>query len=347
MVKPKFRIFVDTNVLISEFFAGNEFQLEKLILVSKVSGSKLLTTTITQFEFAKNAATNVYEKISCIEDEYSRKLIYDITKMKLPELNKGDIYRQKYEDFHKMIVSKTSRKPWNCLDSNNVDLNLVFSKYGRREGIFEEGAKKNQFADAIVFEQIKNQQSDNVPIVIFSKDKDFKLASSKEENIEHVESWENLLGYLEIEDQVPKMQDFLESQEKMIVDMFIELMDANSPDDYELIMTDYIRSVDVKQGPSMKSEQTIYISGIVEIKVELPFGYALNFIPLSKLNLERVDSMRTPIIETIVKIHVNVEMIDHGNHQFSGNIVLRWSRGLLWSWGRIEKYMEWNVDGDQ
>ena len=208
--------------------------------------------------------------------------------------------------------------------------------------MFEEGIKKNQFADAIVFEQIKTQRSDNVPVIILSQDRDFKLASSKEKNIIYMESWGNLLNYLEIEDEAPEMQGFLESQKDIIVDIFVKHMnrtvqqfelrlqtyglqrnnennevDTNA---YGTTIADYIRSVNAQQGPSMRSGKTMYVSGIVTIKAELPSDYALRFTPLWRSYSAHNFIIPSSAIETIFKLEITADMFDCGNHHFSGAI---------------------------
>ena len=314
---PEYRLFVDANVMIAMFLRNRRFQLEKLYLIREVVGAKLLTTTITQYEFAKRAAEIEYEKIRFIENEDIRALIHVNTGVQIQELGKGELYLKMFEEFYSLMVTITSLHPWDCLDSNCIDLNSIFAQYGQKKGMFEEGAKKDQFADAIVFEQMKAVATDEMPVIVFSHDGDFEKVAKEEPHIEHVKSWKELFEFLNIEDGVPEMHGLVEAHTDVIVEAFARII-------VHFDAAQCIRKVETEQGPSIRSGEEIFVSGTVTISAELPQDYPPEYLVRWGISRQRSLGMAAGAIEVSCRIEVTammfVDMIAEEKGIFTGTM---------------------------
>lgn len=170
------------------------------------------------------------------------------------------------------------------MNSNDVELNHVFRQYGRREGLFAEDRKKGQFADAVVFEQIREIATEQVPVVVYSNDVDFEKAAEPEPNLHHVRSWSELLTLLNVEDDVPNIQGFLDAHANEVAATSLRLLltyetpfsgqqqglhwsetGFTEPDTEELV-----RHVVAEQGPSIRFRDQVFVSGTVKIETALP-----------------------------------------------------------------------------
>ena len=344
-VGPKYRLFVDTNVMVELFLRNRRFQLEKLYLIRELVRAELLTTTITQYEFAKKAAEIEYKKIRFIEDEEIRALIHANTDDQIKELGKGELYLKMFEKYYASMVAETSRHSWDCLDSNRIDLNHIFAQYGRKEGMFEEGTKKAQFADAIVFEQMKAVATDEMPVIIFSRDGDFEKVAKEEPHIEHAKSWEELFELLNIEDSVPEMHGLVEAHTDVIVDRFIQRMGERfmdsyeGPDPSEFIAAQYIRSVVAEQDFSMRSGDKILVAGTVTISAELPQDYPPEYLTLWGTARQRAFGIASGAIEVSCKIEVTAIMSAVEKGIFAGLMEIAMSE----PGGHQFMLIDWNV----
>ena len=67
--------------------------------------------------------------------------------------------------------------------------------------------KRSQFADAVVSEQLKRTATSDVPIVIFSRDKNFATVANNTPNTEFASELPELLELLGMKDNVDEEKD--------------------------------------------------------------------------------------------------------------------------------------------
>ena len=278
-VRSQLGIFVDANVMISMLRKNSEFEtqhnhLDILRMVSRARKAILFTSEVTKIEAAKNLAEIDCKIIAPVENPNFRYLLNEMIDVHLPEVDMDELYRQLFIRRSEAIEAATSGGHWECLELTNICLMDIFTQYGQKKGLFADQAKKHQFADAVVFEQIKRRASADFPMFIYSKDKDFERVGRETENIEYAASLPELLALLRMDDNVPETKGFIESHKNLIAnDISMKLdtfcsCEANTEEVEPRKFGDR-RRIDVKQEASIRFENDIVISGRVTIEAKL------------------------------------------------------------------------------
>ena len=281
--RPELWIFVDANVLFSMFSdkKSKKLKFDAFDLLASARNARLLTTDITRIEVAKNLAESDCKLISPIENHRVRERVRKMLKVSLPPVDMPTLYLEAYQGHKKAVEMETSGHNWECLNIGGIQILDVFSQYGEKRGLFFEETKKHQFADAIVFEQIKRKAASDTPVLIFSRDKDFESAARETENVDYADEWMDLLDLLKVHEDIPEVQGFIEEIRDFIVKTIAEKLHHPSreyPDGFKPTTIDYITQVVVESGPSMRYDDRILVSGKVtffaEVPLEVPFSYA-------------------------------------------------------------------------
>ena len=145
-----------------------------------------------------------------------------------------------------------------------------------------------------------------------------------------MKSWEELLGYLNIEDDVPEMQGLVEAHKCVIIEQFVRRLEPyarrrnmgndEGTDTSEMNTAQYIRNVVAEQGPSIRSENEIIVAGTVTVSAELPQDcppeYLMQWEPVRQGGLGPLSGT----IEASCKIEVTAIMTAEENNVFTGEM---------------------------
>ena len=280
-LRPRFGIFVDANILLSVFrgrhsdgFDVLNTELEVLRLISGAASISLFTSEVTRIEAAKNLAENDCELIACVVDPKFRNTVNEMIGVHLPDANTKELYQEAYKRHLGAIETATSGKNWECLKFSNTHLEDIFLQYGQKQGLFADHTKKHQFADAVVFEQIKREATADSPVVIYSRDKDFVQVGREIENIEYAGSLPDLVKLFGMDHKVPEVNGLIEGHSNLIIDNISKRLDtfcfceshAGKPEPRQF---GNICSVEVKQGANIRFANDIIVSGRVTIEAQL------------------------------------------------------------------------------
>ena len=277
----KKKVFFDANVIIGRSKDEKKTWRIKLRFLYAYSDVELLTTDITRVEVAKNRAEKICNKLQPLSNEDVSKLARDIFSMDIQTINKEDMHEKAYDYFLKEITEETSGPHWTCLECKEVDLPGVFMEYGNKRGFFKEGAKKFQFADAIVFELLKEEATDKTPVIIVSRDKDFDVVTEYSGNVKHVKSWAELIDVLGVTENIPEVDDVVEKCESYIVEQalyeLIKIWRETIWGQEEILGQEEsqevrVSNVKISRKSGIRSEKGVIIFGEMQIFYELPKG---------------------------------------------------------------------------
>ena len=311
-----------------------------ILRIIKVKGiARLLTTDITRIEVAKNLAEKDCEIIGPVQKEEFRERMKEMLDVSLPTADMEELYKQAYERHMKDIEDETSVYSWVCLESGRIDLSDIFSQYGEKRGLFTDGVKRHQFADAIVFELLKYEATADMPVFILSHDNDFARVARETENFEYAKTLNDLLDLLRMDDDVPEVRDFIESYRDIITQQAAErlyVFARRDEDEFETRSYVHITKVDVKQRVSIRYENEIYVFGDVIIRAQLPpecpFPYLHSREVAESLNAMDVSEARELIceVDVVAILHDdnNVGITrDDGKKVLHGDLLLTIGRG--------------------
>jgi len=172
--KPPQKVFLDANVVIS---AGKPpggpiiSRVEDLVDAGLV---EILTTDLTIAEVAKKHAENDYDVIKDAARPHFRDIVQEHLGAKLPKITKAEMKQQISKTYHKKVTEMFDRLKATTLPIDEVKPSTVFDDYSNQKGFFSGDGKKDQFADAFIFEAIKAEASEATPVIIVSEDGDFK-----------------------------------------------------------------------------------------------------------------------------------------------------------------------------
>ena len=271
-LRPRLGIFVDANIMFSMFNGKTNYLSELLRVISMAGEASLFTSEVTRIEAAKNLAEDNCKQIAPVKNQEFRKLAKEMIDAHIPDIDMSELYQRTYKRHRQEIEAATSRGRWECLEHSNIQLMDIFSQYGQKQGLFADQTKKYQFADAIVFEQIKRRASTDFPIFIFSRDKDFEKVCRETENIKHAASLPVLFELLGIDDKVPETEGLIEGHKELLIKDISERLDTFCEiHTGELGPTKlgYIRKTHVHQGKSIRFENRIVVPGKVTVIARL------------------------------------------------------------------------------
>ena len=182
----KTKIFFDANMLIGLAEEELETQQIKLNILASHEDVELLTTDVTMIEVAKNRADNTCKKLWPLADKEAQRLARSIFTIDIPAIEKQEMRSIAYDYHRKKIVDAMSTFDWRCLECKDINLLDVFEDYGKKVRFFRDEAKKGQFADAMIFQMLQAEATTETPVIIVSRDKDFKAVPEFSENFIYV-----------------------------------------------------------------------------------------------------------------------------------------------------------------
>ena len=319
---PKFSIFVDANILIPMLCNKDGAGLELLNLLSKAGNARLLTTDITRIEVAKNLAEDDCKIISPIEKVDFRERMKKMLNIPLSRVNMRELFLQAYERHTENVEYETSRNHWDCLKSNETVLSDIFMQYGEKRGLFSSETKKHQFADAIVFELLKNEAANDMPVFIYSRDKDFVEVARETENFEYANSLDELLKLLGLgmNEDVREAEGLIEGYRDDIAKWVSETLDHVSERyikvvgyGYQTRTREYIRRVEVESYRSIRCEDHVLVTGKVTIRAQLPPECPSTYMLWWDVVEGRNATAMLETTDVICEVNVLVKMRDYGN----------------------------------
>lgn len=153
--------------------------------------------------------------------------------------------------------------------------------------MFSDASKRNQFSDAIIFETLKSEASSEVPVCIFSKDKDFESAVQNTQNFKLADSWPALLALFDIDENAIEVKDLIESQESAVMDTIMDSLSTLAFVHADQAIVDvykYVDSITSVPGTSMRRSDNIFASGKIIVELRLPGDFPLpDFVKGSRL----------------------------------------------------------------
>ena len=315
ILRTRLRIFVDANVLISMLSGEQNRGVDRLHVISKASKASLLTSDITRIEVAKNLAEFDCKKIAPMTNPKFRQLANEMLNVRLPAIEMCELYQKAFERHRTCVEDLTDEDLtdlmgigyWECMKAEEIDLLDIFLQYGKKHGLFSEHTKKHQFADAIVFEQLRCRATDDIPIIIFSRDRDFAKICSETENIDHVDSWDGLLKLLQIDEDVPEVDGLIDGYKDKIVKIVSDRFDDHNTNEFKTDTLTYITGVETKPSVSMRFENEIVVSGGLVVRAQLPSGCSHSYIQL----WESIGSLWDTDIRDGVDVYCEVNVLAH------------------------------------
>ena len=216
--------------------------------------------------------------------------------IRLSALDMGTLYLDVYNRRMEEVQTKTTDHPWECLDTSDTDLQEIFSQYGKKRGLFSDGTKKHQFADAIVFERLKRTATPDAPVYIYSKDNDFIVAARDTPIIEHARSWNDLLQLLGTDQGIDEVKGLIEVYGTTIVRTVSETIDKrfkNRLPPSKINALNYISSAESKSGVRFRYEHYIVVSGTVLVTYRFPAPLPVPFGTAWEVSWEEGETLYT------------------------------------------------------
>ena len=313
LLRTRLGIFVDANHLFSMFSGEHNQGLETLRVVSEAGRASLLISEITRIEVAKNLAERDCKTLEPVKDKRFRDLVQEMLRVQLPPADIHELYLQAYERYTETVEAATSKDRWECLELGGIHLSDIFAQYGMKHGLFTDETKKHQFADAVVFEQLKRAATADMPVFIFSRDKDFEGVARETEHIELAKTWNELFELLGMNNDVPEAAGLIERNKDVIlkaVSEYIDKIGARDGDEFQTNTLEYIRHVDVKPGASIRFKNDILVSGKIIFRAQLPPGCPFLYLRRWEMlgSVERGDTMDT--VDAVCEVDLIAHMYD-------------------------------------
>ena len=222
--RPK-KVFLDANAVIRERNLREGLLLGRLKDLVDDGVISVLTTDLTCQQVAKKHAENDYGVIKEVRRPHFRRIVKEVLGTTLPETTSAELKAKLTGRYSRSTEAMFKELRCKKLVIDAVEPSTVFSAYIANEGFFTGGGKRNQFADAFIFECLKSEASREEPVIIVSDDKDFIKPVESEAHISLVKSLPDLFEMLGLQIAKSKTADFLESHQEELIKAFNEALD--------------------------------------------------------------------------------------------------------------------------
>ena len=202
-------VFLDTNIVLELGKSPHGLVFARVIDLIESEQIRMLTTDLTQAEVIGNHTRRDFKEMKCICNPKLRKMIDETINSGFPAITEERLREVLKEKYHCLINKFFEKMDTKILNIGAVNSDKVFKEYTNEKGFFADGNKKNQFPDAFVFERLKNEASQNEPIIIVSKDRDFEKPVIDQKHISLVKSLPDLFSELGLKLEYPDIDQFL------------------------------------------------------------------------------------------------------------------------------------------
>ena len=214
--KPK-KVFLDANTVIGDGKPPGGPLLSRLKDLVDDDVITVLTTDLACQQVAKKHAKNDYDLIGGVAESHFRDIVKEVVGTTLPEITSTELKARLTERYSRSTDAMFKDLRCKTLAIDNVKPSTVFSAYIAGEGFFTGTGKKNQFADAFIFECIKAEASNGEPVIVVSGDRDFDKPVEGEEHISLVKSLPHLFETLGLQADERQITSFLERHKKELI----------------------------------------------------------------------------------------------------------------------------------
>lgn len=214
--KPK-KVFLDADIVIREGKPPGGPLLSRLKDLANDDVITVLTTDLTCQQVAKKHVENDYKVIKEVRRSHFRKIVEEVMGTTLPETTSTELKARLTKRYGRSTDAMFKDLRCKTLAIDNVKPSTVFSAYAADEGFFTGEGKKNQFADAFIFECIKAEAANGEPVIIVSDDGDFDKPVKSENNISLVKSLPDLFETLGLQVDKRQITSFLEHHEEEFI----------------------------------------------------------------------------------------------------------------------------------
>ena len=214
--KPK-KVFLDADIVIREGKPPGGPLLSRLKDLVDDDVITVLTTDLTCRQVAKKHVENDYKVIKEVRRSHFRKIVKEVMGTTLPETTSTELKARLTKRYSRSTDAMFKDLRCKTLAIDNVKPSTVFSAYTADEGFFTGEGKKNQFADAFIFECIKAEASNGEPVIIVSGDGDFDKPVKSEDDISLVKSLPDLFETLGLQADEGQITSFLERHKEELI----------------------------------------------------------------------------------------------------------------------------------
>ena len=218
------RVFLDTNIVVALGRSPEPRILSWLNDLVKHRCISVLTTDVTCGEIVKKHAENEFKLIKSIADSRFRESIERFFGITLPDVGVRKLWKQLYANYEDDVTSMFQKLDAKVLTVDTVKPSEVFSDHSMKRGFFPDDAKKDQFPDAFVFECLKQEASNNGPVMIVSNDNDFDGPVSNETKLSLVKSLGAMLDEIGVETVPPDEQNSIEHYQEQLIEVVINYL---------------------------------------------------------------------------------------------------------------------------
>ena len=189
-------------------------------------------------------------------------------------------------------------------------------------GLFSGETKKHQFADAVVFELLKQEATVDLPVFIYSRDNDFEGVANETENFRYANSLGDLFSLFGfgMDRTVHEVQGLIENYSDLIVKSISDMLDRVSESYIEKIgegfrtkTLDYVRRVDEIPNGSIRFDDHILVFWKViitaQLPTECPITYRSRWVvmdPLTPMNELKLN-------DVVCEVNVLANLSDYGD----------------------------------
>jgi hypothetical protein len=216
-MRPR-KIFLDANVVIRAGKPPGGPLIPRMADLVGAGYIKVVTTDLTKMEIAKKHAGNDLEVLINLTRRRVRDLAAEILGVRLPAISPADLHRKLLDKYKDSVEEMFKSLRAESLSIDSIKPSIVFEAYARKEGLFGDDAKKDQFPDAFIFEALRAVATKGDPLTIVSDDKDFAAVIKDVEYITRLKSIADLFAELGLTiEAAPDVEDFVENNLNEII----------------------------------------------------------------------------------------------------------------------------------
>ena len=237
----------------------------------------IVTTDLTIGQIVKHHVKDAYETLAPLRQSHFRNVVFDVLGIELPHKRNADWRLALKTQFESGVAEMFRQLKAETISLDRVTPSEIFHDYVNASGFFNPNNKPDQFADAFVFAAVALDSTNDDPMIIVARDKDFDEPARRTPGTILLKSIEELFAWYALHlkaPELPRITEFLKNAltEDNLFRQEIELEDFELDRDW--ILSASIK--DVKIGNVSVFDlfhDNDLVFAMVDVDVELAVAY--------------------------------------------------------------------------
>ena len=198
-------VFIDASVLAQVGPPPGNATFQRLVELVDYRLVNMITTDLSKAELARLHVATANKKMQPIADAEFQRLMPTLFGVQMPAVDSQEVVNKITAHIGRGVESMFSALKARVFSVSVVNPAVIFTDYDRKEGLFHDKNKRNQFPDAFIFECLKTVANQGPSLLVVTNDGDFDRPVGDEPNMALIKSIPDLFKWLGLSIEKPEV----------------------------------------------------------------------------------------------------------------------------------------------